>query len=157
MKGTIFPIDIGTIARRVAALPAVLALAACGLSDSGGMSVNLTDVAGLVDTQAIEIVELPEPGQAAEAPERVVAVIREPAEIQQIVAALETDLPLVPRALCLERYRLRFVQPDGQAVSFGYSCDGGGAFLRGDQAYWRGMDVQPPEDFQELLSTYLQD
>lgn len=147
--------DIGTIARRVAALPAVLALAACGLSDSGGMPVNLTAVAGLVDTQAIEIVELPELGQPAEAAVRVIAVVRDPQQVQRIVDTLDADLRLVPPALCRERYTLRFVQQNGEAVSFGYSCDGGGSLLRGEQAYWQGMDVVPPERFQALIDEYL--
>jgi len=63
---------------------------------------------------------------------------------------------LVPPALCLERHRLHFIQPDGEVVTFGYSCNGDRAFLRGDQPYWQGMEVHPPENFQALLSGQLQ-
>jgi len=134
-----------------------LGLAGCGLLRSQGPSINLTMTAGLEDTQAIEILALPEPGQQAQKPEQVVAVITEPKDIHRIVEALDSSLQLVPRALCLERYRLRFQRPEGEAVTFGYSCDAGGVFLRGDQSFWRGMEVVPPEDFQELIGGYLRD
>ena len=129
-------------------------LAACA---GRGGSINLVDAAGLADTQAIEILALPEPGQQAEVLERLVAVITEPEDVRRIVAALDTRMQLAPRALCLERYRLRFQRPEGEVVTFGYFCDGGGVFLRGDQSFWRGMEVVPPEDFQELIGGYLRD
>ena len=141
---------------RAAALPLGLALAACALVRSEGPSINLTMTAGLEDTEAIAIVQLVEPGQEAEQPEQVVALIRQPADIRSIAAALDTSLPLVPAALCLERHRLHFIQPDGEVVTFGYSCNGDRAFLRGDQPYWQGMEVYPPENFQALLSGQLQ-
>lgn len=146
-----------TAVRRVVSLVIGLALAGCGSGSPSGQSINLTEAAGLTDTVAIEIVMLPEPDQPADAPEELIAEIGADEQVRQLIAALDTDLPLTPRALCLERYRLRFVQPDGEVVSFGYSCNGDEAFLRGDQGYWRGMDVLPPSDFEAVLSEYLQD
>lgn len=134
-----------------------VALAACGPGNASGGSINLAAAAGLSDTLAIEIVELPAPDQPAGAPARVVAVVDEPEQIQRLVAVLDQPLDLVPRALCLERYRLRFLLADGETVSYGYSCNGGEAFLRGEQPYWQGMDVEPPERFRQLIGAYLPD
>ncbi len=112
-------------------------------------------MAGLEETQSIEIITFPEPGIQGDGPERAVAVITAPDEIQAIVRALDTELALAPRALCLEQYGLRFLMANGQVVSFGYACDEGGVFLRGPQSYWREMEVAPPGDFQELIARYM--
>lgn len=140
-----------------------IALAACGVRLPGQdavtgrqATVNVVEAAGLADTVAIEIVLLPEPDQETPATEVLVATIESPDEISRAVEALDVELTLVPRAFCLDRHQIRFVGPGGDRVSFGYRCDEGGEFLRGDQPFWEGKAVQPPEALTTLISGHAQ-
>ncbi len=40
-------------------------------------------------------------------------------------------------------------------ITFGYACDEGGVFLRGDQPYWEQSEVHPPQAFQDLIAGFL--
>ena len=152
-----------TIVPPVVLLGPALGLASCSLrlpgadsSNGSDGTVNVFEAAGLADTESIEIVELPEPGQDFGEAGQTVAAIAQPDDVHRILALLDTELPLVPPALCLERHQIRFRRPPDDPITFGYSCDEGGVFLRGDQSFWKGYEVHPPEAFQRLISGHLQ-
>ena len=137
----------------------VLLLAGCGrlrvMLPSQAPSINAVQLAGLRNTISIEIIELPEAGLAP-SPGTPTAGLRrvtvtDPQSVAEIVAALDTDLPLMPQSFCLERYRLHFTLSDGKVQEFGYTC-GEEAFLHGAQPFWQSMDVHPPATFQELIA-----
>ena len=129
-------------------------LAACaGTLGSEAGTINVVQAAGLEDTESIELVSLPEPG--SEGKPELVGSIDDQTEVHAMMQSLDRDLPLEPGVLCVEHYKLRFVQPDGSAVEMGYRCDPETVFLRGDQAFWNGQQIHPPPEFREQVQRNL--
>ena len=82
--------------------------------------------------------------------------ITDPKVIDQIVAALDRELPLGPLARCSTAHMLRFHLDDGTVQSIGYGCDPENpSTLRGGQSFWGGQQVEAPGEFNELLQTQL--
>ena len=76
--------------------------------------------------------------------------------IAQVVAALDTDLKLGPKARVPTPYVLEFHLDDGTAQSLGYAITGGNpGILRGEQGLFRGQDAQPPVEFEALIGELL--
>jgi len=127
---------------------ALLLVASCAVPSMEKPAINVVKEAGLSDTVRIEIAEM------VEKPEldylhRV--TITDPHTIDQIVATLNQDFQLDPRARCPAHYQLRFHLGDSTVQELGYRCDNGRSFLRGDQAFWQLQDLQPPAQFDELI------
>ena len=68
--------------------------------------------------------------------------VSDPSVLGRLTAALDADLPLGPLVDCLARYRLSFVLATGEVQVLDYYCEGGTSFLRGEQAFWSGQQVQ---------------
>jgi hypothetical protein len=76
--------------------------------------------------------------------------------ISQIVATLDTDLALGPRARVPTPYVLQFHLDDGTLQSLGYAVTGDTpGILRGEQGLFRGQDGEPPARFEALISELL--
>lgn len=119
------------------------------------LTVNLMRAAGLEQTSSLEILELDldsDSPTSGEYVERV--VISDPQLLDQVLAALDTDLQATPIVACIPEYTLRFRSADGGIQEFSYSCDGA-SFLRGKQDFWQGKDFRPPEQFDALLQAQL--
>ncbi|RME58879.1 MAG: hypothetical protein D6790_11310 [Caldilineae bacterium] len=113
-----------------------------------GDRINVAREASLADTIAIEIGTLKLDG-AMTYP--TAARVEDPEQIQAIVAALDTELPLSLPVVCVDQYRLRFYLKDGQVVEFGYYCDPESTFLHGGIPALQGYAVEPPESFDALI------
>ena len=142
--------------RVVAGLLVVLGVVGCRPSEVGPSGqadrVNVVAAAGLGEAVAVEIQErLPSGLDFAEPGVR----LDDEDLVHEIVAALDVDLPLQPRARCVERYRLRFLLTDGAFRELLYHCADEEAFLRGDQEFWQFMDVHPPQRFRQLIAEQL--
>jgi hypothetical protein len=76
--------------------------------------------------------------------------------IAQLVATLDTELTLEPRARVLTPFVLQFQLDDGNLYSLGYlpGMDAP-SILRGDDRVWGGQDAQPPVAFERLLGELL--
>jgi putative hemolysin len=116
--------------------------------------LNLVTEAGLHDTVAIEVWvqhERQENGMTT----ATVALLREIDEVEtvaELVALLDQEFPLAPRARCLANTTLIFRQADGSSYETGYGCQLENAdFLRGEEGYWQGQDLVAPPAFQELI------
>lgn len=110
-------------------------------------SVNVVRAAGLTGTVTIEIDENDLPGVAI--PRHV--AITDPASVRAIVSALDTNVLLLPRTRCPDVFTVRFRLHDGRVEEFGYSCDPQPSFLRGNQPFWDGKEIRPPERFDMLV------
>ena len=76
--------------------------------------------------------------------------------IAQVVAALDTDLELGPKARVPTPYVLEFHLLDGSIQSLGYAITGENpGILRGEQGLFRGQDAQPPVEFETLIGELL--
>lgn len=144
-----------TISRCWAALALVLIVfltgcrAATGATPANGL-VNVVQAAGLDQTTQLEIMQIAPTGQASAG-----RVLTEAASIQPFIAALNQELPLRPRSRCLGQYRLRFHLTNGQIQEFEYYCQGDASFLRGDQAFWAGQEIESPAEFDRLVKRWL--
>ena len=108
--------------------------------------LNVVEAAGLRETVEIEI--------AATDPDRGRhTTITDQAAIEEIIASLDTDLPLGLRTRCIEDYRLLFHLRDGTTQEFRYSAGEWGCWLlRGEQEFWQGGEAVPPEVFNQLIA-----
>jgi putative hemolysin len=118
--------------------------------------INLVELAGLVDTVDIEILE----SAAVEFSGYVHRLtVSDPDVVARIVAALDVPIqlrPVVEDALCPGWYLLRFRLADGVVQEFGYGCDAGDtSALRGLQGFWQGQDAEPPAQFSLLIQEQL--
>jgi heat shock protein HslJ len=119
------------------------------------LTVNLMRAAGLEQTSSLEVLELDlnsDSPTSGEYVERV--VISDPQILDQVLAALDTDLQATPIVACIPEYTLRFRSAEGGIQEFSYSC-GGASFVRGGQEFLRGKDFSPPEQFDALLRAQL--
>jgi hypothetical protein len=124
---------------------------------SAGPHINLAEQAGLTSTVKIEILELDLASASATGVQYVHRLaILDPQGIDQIVAALDMDLTLGPRARCPTAYSLQFHLADGTVQGFGYACDPDNpSILRGEQDFWRGQDGKPSAEFNMLIQEQL--
>ncbi len=115
--------------------------------------INVVEQAGLIHTVKIEILELDLEPTSTTIDQYVHRLtITNPQVIDQIVAALDMDLQLGPRARCPAQYRLHFHMDDGTMEPLGYACNSENlSFLRGEQNFWQGQDVMPPTQFNEFI------
>ena len=119
-----------------------------------GQSLNPIAQANLADTERIEVLlqTHTESNGIAEATIQPLAEIRDPAAVAVIVDSLNGELPLGPRVRCIANAVLVFHRADGSIYSMSYGCELESAtFLRGEEAYWQGMDVIAPPGFRELI------
>ncbi len=124
--------------------------------------VNVAEQAGLTRTVKIEILETihsevtGSPGVVeAQVPELRLTIV-DSQIIEQIVAALDADIPLGPRARVPASFILQFHLDDGTVQTFGYVGDSESpAFLSGGQGFWRGQQGEPPAEFDRLLQEQL--
>lgn len=124
-------------------------------------SLNAVEAAGLRDAVAVVIRPLRSLGPEGSEPVGGPAggtepiPITEPGLVAEMVAELDDDLPLRPRAQCAPLYALGFVRSDGETVEFEYACGEGPIVLRGEQAFFDGRDVHPSLQFDELIASRL--
>jgi hypothetical protein len=82
--------------------------------------------------------------------------VREAEVIARLVATLDTELALEPRARVLTPSVLQFQLDDGNLYSLGYlPGTDAPSILRGDDRVWGGQDAQPPVAFERLLAELL--
>ena len=127
----------------------LVVLTGCGGGQGG---LNVARVAKLSGAVRLEILERDESSLTSYASRGDVA---DQAAIQRAVALLDKPLPLGPRARCLGQYLLRFHLADGKVQEFEYFCQGGASFLRGDQSFWQGMEIEPPAGFDQAIRALL--
>lgn len=113
-----------------------------------GGAVNAAREAGLAGTTKLEILE--QTGNAA-TNYTLRATITDQTTITSVVTELDRSLSLGPRARCIGKYILRFTVA-GAMQEFEYFCQEGTSFLRGGQAFWQGMQVQPSGEFDQLMA-----
>ncbi len=131
----------------------------CGADKAKKLALNLVEAAKLDQTTHINILapnttsvdadvsrEPREPGM------EVLVQIDDPQTIQSLLAPLNKRLPLVPPVRCPAPYELQFTLKDGDVVSVFLGICG----LHGDQDYWRGMTIRPPEAFVTQFNQLLQ-
>jgi putative hemolysin len=119
-----------------------------------GQSLNPVAQANLRGTQRIEVLlqTYSKEGGIAQASVQPLADINDPATVAAIVASLDAELPLGPRARCMANGALVFYRPDGSTYYMGYGCELESAtFLRGDEGYWQGQDALAPPALRELV------
>ena len=124
--------------------------------------VNATEQAELARTIKIEILETihsevtGSPGVVeAQVPELRLTIV-DSQVIEQIVAALDADIPLGPRARVPATFILQFHLDDGTMQQFGYVSDSENpSFLSGGQGFWRGQQGEPSAEFDRLLQEQL--
>jgi putative hemolysin len=112
--------------------------------------INVVALAGLANTIQVEILEL----DASSGSYVHQAVVGQPPSVAQAVSALNANLELLPRVRRPAQYVLRFVLRDGSVQEFGYTAEQT-PFLRGDQDFWQGQDVEPPAQFSALIQEWL--
>ncbi len=115
--------------------------------------INVVEQAGLTAAVEIEVLEwdLDSPSSYSHR-----LTITDSQVVARMVAALDTDLQLGPRARCPAWYTLRFHLADGTVQELGYACDPQNpTFLRGGQDFWQGQDVEPPGRFNEVVQEQL--
>ena len=127
----------------------LVCLALCAACQSGGGNLNVARAASLSKAALLEILE----GDGTSYVSR--RIIAEPSAIQALAGTIDSALPLGPRARCVGQYLLRFQGADGQVQEFEYYCQSGTSFLRGGQAYWRGLQVVPPAGFDAAVRVLL--
>jgi hypothetical protein len=130
-----------------------------GTVDAAGqvaeLRVNVVQEAGLEQTARFELLELDLASDSSTHGQYVERLaIADPQLLDRIVAALDTDLQVVPKVACIPENTLRFRLADGGVQEFGHSCDGA-SFLRGEQDFLRGKDFRPPEQLDALLQAQL--
>jgi hypothetical protein len=120
-------------------------------------TVNVTQQARLAETVAIEVYETiisevtDTPG-VAEAHVEQRLTITNLDVIGEIVASLDEELPLGPRARMPAPFSLQFRLQDGSVQLLGYAPGGEQpGILRGDQGFFGGQDAQPPSVFELLM------
>ena len=118
----------------------------CGQDQAKNLVLNVVEVAGLEDTEQIEILPLVGP-QA-----NVVTTVSDPETIQALVQPLNANLPLVPPKRCPASYELRFHLKNGKTIAFNLGLCG----LYGDQSYWKGMTINPPDDFVKTFNNLVE-
>jgi hypothetical protein len=123
--------------------------------------VNLIAEARLAATIKIEIHETVS-SEVADSPGVVEAhivhrlTVTDAHVIAQIIAALDTELALGPRARVPTPYGLEFHLDDGTVQSFGYAVTGDTpGILRGEQGLFQGQDAEPPAGFEALIGGLL--
>ncbi|MBN1316115.1 MAG: DUF333 domain-containing protein [Anaerolineales bacterium] len=116
-------------------------------------SLNLLEYASLTDVQRIEVMEqiMSESEGIGQASIQLLAVIKDPAGIAEILASLEGELALTPRARCVAAGVLVFYRADNTTFTLGLGCNvGDGSFLRLDDESLDGDIIVPPL-FLELI------
>jgi hypothetical protein len=119
-----------------------------------GQSLNPVAQAQLADTQRIEVLAQThsEADGVAQASIQPLADIDDQETIAAIIASLDVELPLGPRARCIANRILVFYRADGSTYHLSYGCEAENeSFLRGDDAYWQGLDAAAPSEFRELV------
>ena len=124
-------------------------LAGCGAGQGG---LNVARVAKLSGAVRLEIRERDESSLTSYATRGDVA---EQEAIQKAATLLDRPLPLGPRARCLGQYQLRFHFADGKVQEFEYFCQDGTSFLRGDQSFWQGKQIEPSAEFDQAIRSLL--
>jgi putative hemolysin len=115
--------------------------------------INVVELAGLRDTTEIQILEFAMADVSGLAQR---ATISDAGVIARLVAALDVDIPLDPRARCPTTYVVRFVLSDGSVVDLGYGCGAEAIqILRGEQGFWQGLDGRAPDGFSVLIQEQL--
>ena len=127
----------------------LVVLTGCGGGQGG---LNVAREAKLSGAVRLEIRERDESSLTSYATRGDVA---EQAAIQKAATLLDRPLPLGPRARCLGQYQLRFHFADGKVQEFEYFCQDGTSFLRGDQAFWQGMQIEPTAEFDQAIRSLL--
>ncbi len=109
----------------------------CGQGQAKNLVLNMVEAANLDETKEIAIVAV------GEAQAQTVTTISDPETIRALVQPLNADLPLIPPKRCPASYELRFRLKGGEERTFSLGLCG----LYGDQSYWKGMTINPPEEF----------
>jgi hypothetical protein len=123
--------------------------------------VNLVEQVGLAATVKLEVYETVS-SKVADSPGIVQAHVVhgltnfDSQVIAQLVAALDADLALGPRACVPTPYILEFHLDNDTVQSLGYGITGENpGILRGEQGLFREQDAQPPAEFGNLIGQLL--
>lgn len=147
-------VDCSILSRGILAL-GLLLITTIGISGCAllGGTVNVSERAGLAQASQLEIAELVIEPQA-HYEHRL--TITDPSVLKQIDRTLEARLRLEPQVDCLAQYRLSFMLVGGEVQTLDYYCAGGESFLTGAQAFWSGLQVKPPAEFDAAMHSLLQ-
>ncbi len=130
----------------------------CGMDKENKLSLNVVQAAGLDRTVQIDVLAPktssvdPDASREPRQPgmETLFSVTDSKA-IQALVAPLDAALPLVPPLRCPASYALQFHLENGDVQTFNLGLCG----LYGEQNYWQGMTIRPPEDFVRQFNALL--
>jgi hypothetical protein len=118
--------------------------------------LNLVEYANLADVQQIEVMEqiITESEGIGQASVQLLAVIKDPAAVADILAALGGELELTPRARCVAAGILVFYRADNSTFALGLGCNvGDGSFLRLDDTSLEKDIAAPPALFELIKSS----
>ncbi|HID33739.1 MAG TPA: DUF333 domain-containing protein [Anaerolineae bacterium] len=114
----------------------------CGQGQAKNLVLNVVEATGLEGTEKIEIVHI------RDGKNQSIVMITDPETIQALVESLNTTLPLIPPKRCPAIYLLHFTLKNGQTRTFKLGLSG----LYGDQDYWKGMAITPPDAFAKIFN-----
>ncbi len=130
----------------------------CGQGQAKNLVLDVVEAAGLEDTVRIEVLA---PKTASVDPDvsreprlpgmEVILTIDDPQDIQALLEPLHQPLQLIPPMRCPTSYELHFQKKDGETVVMKLGLCG----LYGDQDYWKGMTIRPPEAFVKKFNALL--
>ncbi len=118
----------------------------CGMDKENKLSLNIVETAKLDETVQIDVLSLASGGKD------MLFSVTDADDIRALVEPLDATLPLVPPMRCPPAYQLQFHLRNGDVVTFDMGICG----LYGDQAYWQGMTIRPPESFASKFNELLE-
>ncbi len=131
----------------------------CGQNQAKNLKLNLVEQADLNDTIRIEIlapkttsVDPDASRHPREGGMELILTVEDRETVHALVAPLDATLPLVPPKRCPAPYELRFHLKDGRVQTFHLGICG----LFGDQDYWQGMTIRPPQAFVKTFNALLE-
>jgi putative hemolysin len=76
-------------------------------------------------------------------------------KLNDIVTALDADLPLTPKTFCAPRYKMVFHLNNGTTVEMDYFCEGNDPFIRSELDYFENEDYAVSDEFVQVMTKEL--
>jgi putative hemolysin len=111
--------------------------------------INPVQHSNLDTVTAIDVYDLINGG------EKPILQLTDAEKLNDIVAALNANLPLTPKTFCAPRYRMVFHLHDGTTVELDYFCDGSAPFIRSELGYFENEDYAVTDAFVQIMTKEL--
>lgn len=131
----------------------------CGQDKAKNLALNLVQTANLAQTVRIDVLARktssvdPDASRHPSIPGmEIIFTVSDPATIQSLIKPLDATLPLTPPMRCPAQYALQFHLQTGETQTFQLGICG----LYGDQPYFKGLTIRPPEAFVSRFNELLE-